>query len=58
VLWFVVVVVVVIAWFAILFTGRFPRGLHGLVEGWLRWDARLTAYLMSLTDRYPPFSLT
>ena len=58
VLWFVVVVVVVIAWFAILFTGRFPRGLHGLVEGWLRWDARVTAYVMSLTDRYPPFSLT
>lgn len=58
VLWFVVVVVVVISWFAILFTGKFPRGLHGLVEGWLRWDARVTAYVMSLTDRYPPFSLT
>lgn len=58
VFWFVVVVVVVIAWFAILFTGRFPRGLHGLVEGWLRWQARVTAYVMSLTDRYPPFSLT
>ncbi len=57
VLWFVVVVVVVIAWFAVLFTGRFPRGLHGLVEGWLRWNARVTAYIMSLTDRYPPFSL-
>ena len=58
VLWFVVVVVVVVAWFAILFTGRFPRGLHGLVVGWLRWQARVTAYLMSLTDEYPPFSLT
>ena len=58
VLWFVVVVVVFIAWFAILFTGKFPRGLHGLVEGWLRWNARVTAYVMSLTDSYPPFSLT
>ena len=57
VLWFVVVVVF-IAWFAILFTGRFPRGLHGLVEGWLRWQARVGAYVMSLTDEYPPFSLT
>ena len=58
VLWFVVVVVVLIAWFAILFTGKFPRGLHGLVAGWLRWEARVTAYVMSLTDEYPPFSLT
>ena len=58
VLSFVVVVVVVIAWFAILFIGRFPRGLHGLVEGWLRWEARVTAYVMSLTDEYPPFSLS
>ena len=58
VLWFVVVVVVFISWFAILFTGKFPRGLHGLVAGWLRWYARVTAYVMSLTDEYPPFSLT
>lgn len=58
VLWFAVIVCVVISWFAILFTGRFPRGLHGLVEGWLRWYARVTAYVMSLTDSYPPFSLT
>ena len=57
VLSFVVAVVVVIAWFAILFIGRFPRGLHGLVEGVMRWEARVTAYVMSLTDEYPPFSL-
>ncbi len=53
----VVVVVVFISWFAILFTGKFPRGLHRLVAGWLRWEARVTAYVMSLTDSYPPFSL-
>ena len=57
VLSFVVAVVVVIAWFAILFIGRFPRGLHRLVEGVMRWEARVTAYVMSLTDEYPPFSL-
>lgn len=57
VLWFVVVAVTVISWVAILFTGRYPRGLHNLVSGWLRWNARVGAYWISLTDRYPPFSL-
>ncbi|MEX0682781.1 MAG: DUF4389 domain-containing protein [Dehalococcoidia bacterium] len=56
-LWFLVAVVVVIAWFAILFTGRFPAGLYNLVVGWLRWEARVSAYVMSLTDVYPPFSM-
>jgi hypothetical protein len=56
-LWFVVVVVVMLAWFAILFTGRFPRGMHNLVEGVFRWAARVYAYVISLTDEYPPFSM-
>ena len=51
------IVVVVIAWFAILFTGRFPRGLHTFVVGVMRWENRVTAYVYSLTDEYPPFSL-
>ena len=55
--WVHPVVLTIIAWFAILFTGRFPRGLHGLVVGWLRWQARVVAYVISLTDEYPPFSL-
>ncbi|MGH2926359.1 MAG: DUF4389 domain-containing protein [Solirubrobacterales bacterium] len=47
---------VVIAWFAILFTGRYPQGLFGIVEGVLRWSNRVTAYAFLLTtDRYPPF---
>jgi hypothetical protein len=55
---FVVIVVVLVGWFAILFTGRFPRGLHNLVEGFMRWGARVYAYAISLTDKYPPFSLS
>jgi hypothetical protein len=50
-------VVVVIAWFAILFTGRYPRGLHSFVAGVFRWSLRVQAYIISLTDEYPPFSL-
>jgi hypothetical protein len=51
--------VVLFAWFAILVTGRFPRGLHGFVVGVNRWSWRVTAYTSLLsTDRYPPFSLS
>ena len=52
-------VCVVIAWFAILFTGRYPRGLFDFVVGVYRWLLRLDAYVLLLTtDRYPLFSLT
>ncbi|WP_426566189.1 DUF4389 domain-containing protein [Angustibacter sp. McL0619] len=50
---------VVIAWFAILFTGRYPQGLFDFVVGVGRWWLRVEAYaLLLVTDRYPPFSLT
>jgi hypothetical protein len=53
-----VVVVVIIAWFAILFTGRYPRGMFDYVEGVYRWHNRVIGYaLILVTDRYPPFSL-
>lgn len=53
------VVTIVVAWFAILFTGRYPRGMFDFVEGVLRWALRVEAYAVLLvTDRYPPFSLT
>jgi hypothetical protein len=55
-LWIAVIAVVIIAWFIILFTGRYPRGLFDFVQGVIRWGARVFAYaLVLITDRYPPF---
>jgi hypothetical protein len=57
-LWIAAVVVVIIAWFAILFTGRYPRGMFDFVEGVIRWGNRVTAYaILLVTDQYPPFRL-
>jgi hypothetical protein len=52
------VIVVILAWFAILFTGRYPRGMFDFVVGVMRWGNRVIAYAVVLaTDKYPPFSL-
>ena len=49
---------VIIAWFAILFTGSYPKGLFNYVVGVMRWCLRVNAYAFLLvTDQYPPFSL-
>ena len=48
----------VIAWFAILFTGRYPLRLYEFGVGVLRWNVRVEAYVLLLHDEYPPFSLT
>jgi hypothetical protein len=54
-----VLVVVIIAWFAILITERYPRGLFDFVEGVLRWNNRVIGYaFLLITDQYPPFSLS
>ena len=59
VLYVAAIVAVVIAWFAILFTGRYPRGLFDFVVGVGRWSLRVQAYgFLLVTDRYPPFSLS
>lgn len=51
-------VIVIVAWFAILFTGQYPRGMFDFVEGVIRWDNRVAAYAFVLvTDQYPPFRL-
>jgi Domain of unknown function (DUF4389) len=57
-LWIGLIVCAIIAWFAILFTGRYPRGLFDYIVGVGRWGNRVTAYALILTtDEYPPFRL-
>lgn len=50
-------VTVVIAWFAILFTGRYPEGLFRFAVGVFRWSMRINVYMYLMRDEYPPFSL-
>ncbi len=57
-LWIGAWVCAIIAWFAILFTGRYPRGMFDYVVGVMAWSLRVQAYaFLLITDKYPPFSL-
>lgn len=53
---FAAILVLIVATFAILFTGSFPAGMHRFVVGVARWSTRVGAYTGVLTDKYPPFS--
>jgi len=59
---YVLGIVAFVCWFAagvvILFTGSYPRALYDLILGYLRWSARVNAYAVWFTERYPPFSLS
>jgi hypothetical protein len=56
-LWGIVAeVAVLVAWFAALFTGRVPEGVHNFIAAWLRYSTRVTAYVFLLADPFPPFS--
>jgi Domain of unknown function (DUF4389) len=50
-------VVLLVAWFVVLFTGKWPEGMRQFCIGYVRWNTRVQAYLFLLTDVYPPFSL-
>jgi hypothetical protein len=45
----------IVAWFAIVFTGRYPAGLYDFVAGYLRFSTRLLGYMLLVTDEFPPF---
>jgi pilus assembly protein TadC len=49
--------VMIIGYFAVLFTGRYPRGLFDFLLGYMRWQTRMNAWMWGLTDAYPPFRL-
>ena len=58
ILYIIVILVTIVAWFAIIITGKYPQGMFNFVVGVERWGYRVVAYALLLTtDRYPPFRL-
>lgn len=59
ILWLLGIVYMLISWVAlwvVLFTGKYPKSLFDFVVGVMRWQNRVNAWMLSLTDKYPPFS--
>lgn len=56
-LWIATTLAVLVAFFAVLFTGRWPEGVHAFVLKCARWFLWFSAYAALLTDEYPPFSI-
>ena len=48
--------VIIIAWWAVLFTGKYPKGMFDFMVGTLRWELRFNLYIHNMTDTYPPFT--
>ncbi len=53
----ITVILALLAWFAILFTTRYPRSIFDFNLGVMRWNLRVNAYVLLMTDKYPPFRL-
>lgn len=51
-----VAVVTFVAFWVILFTGKYPKGLYDFVAGYMRWSSRVNSYLSFMRDEYPPFT--
>jgi len=49
-------VITFVAFWAILFTGKYPKGMFDFIAGYMRWQFRVNAYMNLLTDQYPPFN--
>ena len=49
-------IVAFISWWAILFTGKYPKGMYDFFIGYMRWMTRVSGYMYFLTDKYPPFT--
>ena len=51
-----VVILAFLAWWVVLFTAKYPKGMHEWVVGQIRWQMRVSHYMMYMTDEYPPFT--
>jgi hypothetical protein len=51
------IILTIVAWFAVLFTGSYPASIYSFTSGSMRWGLRVEAYVLLLVDDYPPFSL-